>query len=309
MLDTVAFGFPLAPTNSQLEEWHHRIDLHPDGRVWETYRIPIMVHGGVYAQAVYHPQDISASETKPLLKLEFSLPRIIFGNNVQIIKNVNEAIDIANKKFRGAPQIPMVDFFEGVIYRVDLCYNHMVGENVQDYILALFKLSFPQRKTLPYFGQGVQYYAKSISTKFYDKEKQCGFDRGYGVLRQEITFRDRGRIAELAGVQCPTISSMTGDFIKKNLVHDLQALKLQDQIIGDRDSASKILVDKYGPTEGDRLMGFLIRKQTMSKDQMMEKYGCSRSSINKTEKKITDAGISMALIDNKIPLPPLGIDL
>lgn len=52
-------------------------------------------------------------------------------------------------------------------------------------------------------------------------------------------------------------------------------------------------------------MKFLEVRQILSKEQMMEAYGLDRSTINKTEKNIHDAGISMALTNWKEPLLPI----
>ena len=87
--------------------------------------------------------------------------------------------------------IPKVNLWFGILARLDVCYNHKVGELVPYYIDALQSLEYSRRKTGPWTTEGVQYKNKQMSTKFYDKEKESGNSEAYGILRQETTLGER----------------------------------------------------------------------------------------------------------------------
>jgi hypothetical protein len=82
----------------------------------------------------YYPTDYSG---KPMLTLEMSLPKLVFDNNYQMLGSIDGAVKIANMALANVPHIPKLDIGEGILIRLDMCYNHQVGEAVDDYINAL----------------------------------------------------------------------------------------------------------------------------------------------------------------------------
>ena len=106
-----------------------------------------------------------------------SLPRVLFGDNVQLIEEqsqIDEAIYLVNQFLTTVHWIPTVDFGAGTLFRVDATYNHPVGDRAYDYIKALFNLDgdYPQRKTRPWKYSGVQFYSEATTTTFYDLLKK-----------------------------------------------------------------------------------------------------------------------------------------
>jgi hypothetical protein len=312
MIDTVTFGFHIEPSISQLKRWdHHCMDEIRDERVWIRHNTNIRMPGGWTVQAEFYPQNVTSTANIPLLKIKFSLPKALYGNNAKMLSDVSGAIDIANKELHLHTQIPPIDLNEGGLYRLDTCYNHQVGEFVQDYIGNLFNLDYPRHKTGPYHQdrhQGVQFKTNSASTSFYDKHFECRLPQAYGILRQENTQHDRGRIEKILGIEQPTINSITKDRVKEILEHDLEVLKLNVQGITNRETAAEILVATYGSKRGYSLIGYLVRRQTMSEEQIMTQDNLNQRQIYRLKKDIADTGISMAL-GEKIPLPPLRIEL
>ena len=72
----------------------------------------------------------------------------------------------------GIPHCPKLDLGEGILIRLDMCYNHQVGDAVEDYIKAIGNLDYPHRRTKHHRYEGVEFRAKHKTTKFYNKERE-----------------------------------------------------------------------------------------------------------------------------------------
>jgi hypothetical protein len=309
MFDTTVFGFQIEPSRSQLQSWDwHGKNKIRDGRTWETHKTYLHLSRGSTMEVCYYPQNVSATKKTPLLKLKFSLAKSYFGTNSLMLMNAHDAIEQVNQELRIHSQIPPLDLNHGIIYGIDICCNHQVGENVSDYIHAYSKLYYPHRSTIYYPPKEVLFKTKTISTKFYDKELECGLPGSYGILRQETTLRDKGKIEELLGIPNPTINSITKEFSQKILMGDLHSLRIDEQIITCKELASEILISRYGSLVGYRLMGYLDRRQYLTKKQIIEMDHHSNARLSYIEKQITDAGVSMALLETNKALLPLKID-
>jgi hypothetical protein len=306
-LDTIQTSFQTIPALEMLAKWNNEKITHPDGRVWNKYYINEYVDSEIVIKATYYPRNPSYKE--PRFMLEFSLPKMLFGNNIEMITNsdeLKEAILIANDLIQQKKKIPGVDISAGILCRMDVCYNHQVGNRVHDYITAFLNLHYPHRKTQSYQNQGVQYKSKIATTKFYCKETQTKNPLAKGILRQETTYRKPFRIGKALNCRDPKLEDITKDKIISLLRADLEKLRLKDNLICDRELARNILVSVYNRVKGERLYGFLITRQTMSKGQIIEE-GTALRTIQRDEKLIADAGVSLTMTE-KVPLPPLCIE-
>jgi hypothetical protein len=81
---------------------------------------------------------------------------------------------------------------------------------------------------------------------------------------------------------------------------------MDNAIICDRDLALEILLNKYEPNKVTRLYGYLVQRQTLSKEQMLAR-GYKERTLQDWDKAIHDAGIALTMTD-KVALPPLSID-
>ncbi len=299
MIDTVSFGFPImiSPTGDQ--GWRYNLVSVGD-RSWEKWSISFYVAGKSKLSVTYYPQSITAKANEPLLLFEFSLPKLVYGNNTQMLGDLNEAVEIANKEMNLIAKFPAINFYEGVLYRLDPCYNFDVGVDVYDYLRSLSVSHYSRRKTKPYFGNGVQFYTKQGSLKFYDK--------GDGFLREEISFLHRRDIENKYQGQKLTIDLITRERTMEILNHELEILNLTTNKIVNLETANAILGELYGTRERERLVNYLIERQSTPKDKMMDKINKSEPTVDLYERQIINAGILMGLTYRKGPLPPLKIE-
>lgn len=311
MIDTIGVRFHLSPTQEQLQESWVGLPLQIPGEDdREHYFQNAQMSTEVWMRFEYNPPNIKYE--KPSLNISVSLPKAMYGENVSMIcdeEELEESISGVNQFIETLSWVPSVDIGEGYLYRVDVAYNHDVGEWVPDYIEALFQLQYPRRKTKPYYPEeGVQFYSTVATTSFYDKYEESKLNAARGMLRQETSLRRNTRIGKRMGVDKPRLRDVTKEWAIEMLRHDLEVLGLQERIITDRDMALEILVRKYGYNTGSNLYGHWCALQTMTREQMIEK-GCSERTIRERNRRITDVGIAMTSVGEKVVLPPLEIVL
>ena len=141
-----------------------------------------------------------ASETKKLY-VETSIPRFLFGNNVQMITEQELGIffhrlnSYLREKFFAYPRH---DWRRCQVHRMDVCWNFHVGELVGDYIQAFSNIYLPRYTTRTYGGgETVEWSNKSKRMGFYDKEKEVRkrkrdkqvIEMAKGILRFEVNLK------------------------------------------------------------------------------------------------------------------------
>jgi hypothetical protein len=308
-IDTIKLGFPIDTFPGRLDGWNYSYFPSKDGRSWEKSFKTIQMPSRYKLSVIFYAQNVTATVKEPSLSIEFSFPKVLNGNNIFPILDFDETLELISRELLLVPPVPLINLSKGLIQRIDIFKNHQVDSLVPYYVDAISHLNYPQRDTIYYQNTEVLFKADCGSSKYYDKQHECKLHQAYGILRQEVTFRDRGRLEKMTGLHLPTIQLFTQECNKLILNNDLNKLYLDQNVIANREFAHEIFVKRYGGKEGEYLMNLLIDRQTLSKKQVMEKYGYKdRSTINKAEKQITKAGISMALTNRKLPLPPLGID-
>jgi hypothetical protein len=311
MLDTVIVWFPVSPTQKQLQgNWVGHPLIFPDGKNLPKYFQNAKMDNGTLVKFKYYPPN-PPHYPLPWLSIQVSLPKVLYGNNVQMItkkSDIGEAIQRVNQFLGRLSWLPSLDIGSGTLWQVDLAYNHPVGEYVQDYVRALLKLDYPKRHTKPYPHEGVQFLSGVGILKFYDKLVECSMPDAYGYLRQESVLRHTYYIGRMMGIEYPTLKDIAIPWITGVLQKDLQKLHLTRNIITDRSTAQAMLVKIYGWSQGDKLFGHLYARQSMSEEQMISS-GMSARTIRKYKKQITDVGIALTLCDDGMQLAPLEIKL
>ena len=191
MIDTVKLSFNHEMSPQELKGWKSKHGEHKNGYFSHSYTYSIKTQNNSKITCFYlFPSYLG----EPLLTLEFSLPKLLFGNNIQVVCDLDDAIFQANRKLENLPRIPEIDISKGEILRLDIAYNHNIGLHVKDYIDYLSKQSFSRRTTHSYLHSTAYFSNKTISSKFYDKFLESQLSEAQGLLRQEISYRNKGRI-------------------------------------------------------------------------------------------------------------------
>jgi hypothetical protein len=152
----------------------------------------------------------------------------------------------------------------------------------------------------------VQYKTYSITSKFYNKHKESRLKVARGVLRQEITLHNKYVIKNTMGKDDPTLIDIDFEWIYATLEKDLEQLKVNNRITYNRDLSLGVLVSTYGRVKGYRLHSYFLERQTKTQEQFIRE-GCNKRNIQRWDKQITDAGITLCMLDSDDPLPGLTI--
>ena len=308
MIDTIKLGYKIELSNDQLYELFENRSRHPKYDYLKLkYSLRIKLPEGNTCQLTYHPFNMMR-EPDPLLLIEFSIPRFVHGTNLFPVYDYAQMVDISNELLAYIDFLPRLDVREGAVYRIDLVYNHQVGEYLTFFKKAFPLLHYPHRKTKPYLDQGTLFFSKYDSAMFYDKELKSKDPRAHGVWRHERRLAQFGILKEITGMDCPRLIDFTPDLVAKLLTEDLERLKLVDQKICGIDYAMKLLTDKWGTKKADMLHGFLMRNQGLDRKDVYKNYKGKTRTVDRRFDDIHDAGVSIAIDENKTTLPPLTID-
>jgi hypothetical protein len=308
MLDTTIVDYFISLNTNQLKNWRHTLTEEGDEYLENKYNKVGYLDNNAALSCIYYPSN--PRYTKPRLSIQASLPKVLYGNNIEEITTedeIIEAIGRVNNYIGGVKWLPEIDFGAGRVWRIDPVYNHQVGQYVPEFIKALSLLWYPQRKTQPYLYEGVQFYSRSAITKFYDKQKESKSSKAIGILRHETEMNHGFYIKRINDQQSLTLREVTFPFLKKILRDDLEKLRLLHTTIVDKSTAQVLLIDKYGYRYGNTLFGHLQLRQNITREQLLLQAGISARTIREYDKHIMDAGISLSLADDHLALPPLEI--
>jgi hypothetical protein len=309
MIDTIRVKFVMALEPQLFEGWiSYRVvypnDFYRERRIYNTRLSACTSHQGAEVRCTYVPIDRSG---KPILVIEFSLPNLLYGSNVNMVTDIRTAVEEANRVLLSDPKIPSIDLRHGYLLRLDCCINHQVGQFVQAYTRALSGLEYPHRKTRPYKGEGVQFKSESVNTYFYDKAVESGDSMAEGMLRHETSLLNARTISTFSGKKRTTLVDISEETIVRVLQQDLKRLKINDKPIGPVDMSLQVLVDKYGEHAGVYYYGFLKAKYDLTKKGLGRVMKCHPRSLDHRLKKIVDAGLAPTLTETMVLLPPLTI--
>jgi hypothetical protein len=311
LIDTIGAQFSVHINLDTTVPWDEK--LYKKARGGGCYKriLNITLDNGAPIQYTYYPY---ANKGLPLLNVEFSLPHMVLGNNVDMVFNLPQAITEANELLPDIPGVPTLNLWKGVIYRLDPCYNFQVGNLVPHYIRAIQFLDYPRREISPY-RTGFMFKTNQEAVKIYDKEKErlkekdaVGAEAARAILRLEVTLRKQA-VRKLAGKKKPTIRDISIDLLFDKLEKELDKLGLLNRSIANRKTALEQLCAKYGPRAGVYYFGLLVSKvEQPSKAVIVSATDLHPKSLDRQLKKIVQSDIPLTLTSTEEPLPPLIID-
>lgn len=194
MFDTIKLHVPLHLSDLEMEcvPWtrtnstqNHRQDF---ARTWFKH-VDGQGHG---PHLVYTYRDDPSFATS--LKIEVSIPKFLYGNNVT--QFLESDVELFFRHLRGTvanmlhvPILQIPDLHRAEVEKLHVCYNFSVGNQLEDYLLALSTVTIPKYVRNVY-GDGTSVYwdAKTRTAKFYSK---------YHELLATMSLSDRQKHPEL----------------------------------------------------------------------------------------------------------------
>ncbi|MCH4825553.1 phage/plasmid replication domain-containing protein [Planococcus halocryophilus] len=221
-----------------------------------------------------------------LLIIQVSIPKFLFGENVNVIKlkDINVFWDKLQQELHSLLGVE-ISKTEWIVQRIDICWNFYVGNKVNDYIQFLGKKQLPYKQTyLINHSETVIYKNKSSSIMFYDKQKECKakkqsaelIEKTFGILRMEI--RPPLNSIKKYSSERQAVQILTFEFFKLNfekVMGDISFEESQSQIV----SCDWLEGQKINRIE--TVLGFNIIRESLGITKTKELYGSTYYARNK----------------------------
>lgn len=309
MIDTVRLMLWQRISEELLEEhWQKRETSILGGVVATEYRHNRKPTDPLPLRATYRPQARSGEHE---LLIEFSLPKLVIGNNWEMVWDLPAALQRLDEILPQCPAFPpLPPSAEIALSRLDICYNHQVGELLRQYIEALSRLDQAHRDVARFNTETVEFRSKSRKDKFYDKHAESKGEAPPGLLRQETTLHRSSAIKRALNTDKRVFfGSLTPEVLKQVLDRELEMLSLSGHCLLAPDLSLQMLTDRYGPNRGLRLFGALTAFQTGDRQAIADLLGVKRNAVSRLLCDIKKAGLALTEANQEEPLPPLRIDL
>lgn len=323
MIDTIDLNFPMIiPLDVLSPDWKLTTETDLHNEKWYTYKKEVP---GLPTKFVITYRPISRYTNSALLKIYVgSVPKLLYGNNYQLVTDITEVVPKLNKYLRQIDGLKSIDAGKGSLHRVDFCTCYQVDTHVTDYLQAIHKLDFDHRnksyftnrRKLPYkldkkekgsVINGVLFASRNASTTFYDKQKECKSLEAFGLLRHEARIIGKKAIQQYTGLGNPKLEDLTTTIAEKILKQDLVRLSLDQEIYSEETAIAK-LVTIYGATRGFKMYGFLTAINSypdLKNTELAKKICMPYSSVCSSKKTLKKDGISLTLLPSSCKLPPL----
>ena len=262
------------------------------------------IENSTYESAVSDPQ---ARQVRLVLRDALCEDVPLVKRALSAFLESEEAFNSANIALRSLPGVPELDIRKGEIIRLDIAYNHPVGDLIHAYIDYLSTQNYSRRKNKTYLHETVYFGANSVSLTFYDKFRECGFEEAKGLLRQEISFTNKTRIQKIFGAR--TLGKLSFPSIKRELEKALHILHVDLPILSGGRRAGIKLIQEFGLHEGVFLFGLLWLKEIFPLKILADTGNKHPRSLNRILARLPHRGYAVGMAVGEKDLPPLSIDV
>lgn len=205
-----------------------------------------------------------------LVRVEASLPKLLYGNNVSTVCDPLPAIELLREIVLDhvAGDVRPVD--EMGCLRADFCHNFNVGAALPEYLDVLNHVSFLQHRRMYDGYGGIEWLGSNgRMVRAYDKHREILEKEGKdipeakGILRFEVEIRKKSQyLQRRIGTKYLNMLDVLDPAIAyRCLVETLDKMALRSHFVC-RDSAKAVLDSQFGYRKSTRLLGFLRRLET-----------------------------------------------
>ena len=289
---------------------------------WRNARAFYRVAGEDYSPTLFY---IGANDGKHYLSVQASLPKLLYGNNVQMLNEaqlttaLKQVSAFASKHFA----VPF-NAFTANVGRVDFCYNFGVGEErIYSYLQAASEAEPAHLKQRRIIGkiETVEFSNKFRKIYCYDKSRETAqllkndkatletLERARGILRLEARFSSTQAVKQLAIkkfhlTDYTAQSLLNFDIAKRVLTDAVEELSLHEPVVN-IDSRIDKLQKAYGySSKLQRLAGFL-RLCDIYGHQKLLTLGVMKSSAYYKQRGEVRAADALIFSSYPSTLPPL----
>lgn len=111
------------------------------------------------------------SKCLPFIKFEFSVPKILYGQNIDSSTEIIEACFKVKTEFEKKFSVVLPALFDWFLYRIDTCANFILQniDQVKAYIRYLQRFDYPRRIKNLYSDTGIYFASRQNTLKIYCK--------------------------------------------------------------------------------------------------------------------------------------------
>ncbi len=306
MFDTVAArqeGGPFNPKDASRNAWEMRSREFTDPKTMER-RVSI-IHLANRAEA-----RIFISGQGQILAIESSLPKLIYGNNLQSLFNPAPALELLNEFVSDYVDGPIPNVSEMPFSRVDYAHNFQVGAFLPDYVDSLSRVPFLKNRARINENNGIEWWGKNgRRVRAYDKHQEIlekdGMDvsEARGKLRFEVEIRSKaGYLQRRLKKRRPTLSDVLDpERAYVTLVETLNKMSLDHRFLP-LDEARQVLDANFSPRTATTLLGLLQRLRSQKVEEVRAMLPAS--TFYRNLQKLREVELYPRAVGNRA-LPPL----
>ena len=308
MFDTVRLGVAGLSTDiGQLKKrgWEQITRTrNVQGKDFETVQLVLWRQGESPHRLSYSPEPWGE------LKVETSLPKILYDDNVELLRDgdIPAVLDeLSNRVADSFGDIPHVSGWN-IRGRFDAVFGWDTiwgGENhIPDYLHAFKSLELPRHYSQSVDRESTLYWRnKSRVIRMYDKEAESKLEKACGILRFEVQSNRAKSELKRAGMESIKVEDvLTWDNAKVILESYLSKLGT-DLVVTDEEKAFRLMIKNLGYPKARRLLGTIHAHRIFSRDEL-ENMGASRKTLWREVREINNIGLSVATSESGL-LPPL----
>jgi hypothetical protein len=311
MFDTVAGKWergPYVPRDYSRNSWETRTREFFDARA--KTRVTTVCH------TLSRPEArIAILGDGGLVRVEASLPKLLYGNNVSTVCDPLPAVERLREFVLDHVTGNVGPVDEMDCLRVDFCHNFRVGAALQDYVNTLSHVSFLQhRRTYDGYG-GVEWLGTNgRMVRAYDKHREIleqeekDIPEARGLLRFEVQIRKKSQYLQrrLRTSYLRMLDVLDPVLAYRCLVETLDKMAIRSPFAC-RDSAKAVLDAQFGYRKSTRLLGLIRRLETEAVEDF--KRISSRSTFYADKAALRHVGLwppsSVPIELPGLQLPPL----
>ena len=301
-----------------------------------TYEKHYKARNGASIRAMY--VHGSKMQVRGGTTLKFSVPKLVQGNNFQLIPAGTDVIALIDEGLHpifDQLDMPAYSVAQGEIRKLHISYNFHVGKHVYRYLSYIGTQRYPKRTRGPYNNRrnqlagedkennGFSFDSKSktVRTVLYAKGEECGNPLADEVLRLERQLEDPRNLIALFRRQDsrfkrqrPRVIDLTTNFCQRVLYEDLTILRLNNEIMQVKYMWDILREKGFSASMANRLLGFFHLEHAYPGFDTRGLHvvsGLSEPTIREFRRKLRKAGVSYMLDEDMtqpITLPPLTLD-
>ncbi len=323
MVDTIRVRFPFFFKDDEFRTYlKYRGKEKENGFMFYAFQGIFQSALGAKVRVFWFPR---LWDRKSYLAFEFSVPKLVIGNNYTRILWGTDILARMQQELVGIYQmldLPPLEIADGLFSRLDISENFAVGEDLDRYIAYIGKQSYPRRRRMNIANpksemkgdgedNGVSFRTNKKWLSFYDKLAESGEAESWGKLRMELSLRSTDSITQLFGFKQVRVRDLNFGLCQNELNIELEKLAL-DRPIFCMDSAEEQLLQQLGYRESNSLVAFITHERNhpgLSAKDLAERLGTTPKTVNLRRKQLQELPFAIQWDSSYPELPPLHLSI